>query len=324
MHPKRRSIRTTTSSATVGRDREEGTQTHDGHLATRGPPKNMAIKMVLEQEIQVDDVVQVAEQAGKKILEIYEGEKESWNVEHKDDNSPLTRADKEANRIICDALLKLGPHIPIISEENRLMGYETRKNFQCCWCVDPLDGTKEFIKRNGQFTVNIALVRGNKVVLGVVHTPCQGRTHWATLNQGAFLKEKDGSVVTIRCASFSMSDPGLVLVGSNSHRSAETEEYVSQFVEPQFTALGSSLKLMLVAEGKAHIYPRMAPTCEWDTAASQIIVEEAGGRVIQAGLCDGKGKALESWRDALSRDVPLLYNKEDLLNPFFVVYGDQK
>lgn len=282
---------------------------------------SMAYEVSLVQRIDVSDVVRVAVDAGKKILEIYHGEPDQWDVERKSDASPLTRADQEANRIICDALGKLGPHIPIISEENKQLDYDVRKKYQCCWCVDPLDGTKEFLRRNGQFTVNIALIHGNKVVMGVVHTPCQGRTHWATLHQGAFVQEEDGTVAPIHCAPFHLSDRGLVLVGSNSHGSVETEEYVSQFAEPKFTALGSSLKLMLVAEGKAHIYPRMAPTCEWDTAASQIIVEEAGGRVVQAGLCDNKGKALESWHDALSKEEPLTYNKENLLNPFFVVYG---
>lgn len=282
---------------------------------------SMTYEVSLVQRIDVLDVVQVAVDAGKKIVEIYHDEPDRWNVEQKHDQSPLTRADQEANRIICDALVKLGPHIPIISEENKQMDYEVRKKYQCCWCVDPLDGTKEFLRRNGQFTVNIALIHENKVVMGVVHTPCQGRTHWATLHQGAFVQEKDGTVAPIHCKPFHLSDRGLVLVGSNSHGSAATEEYVSQFAEPEFTALGSSLKLMLVAEGKAHIYPRMAPTCEWDTAASQIIVEEAGGRVVQAGLCDSKGNPLESWRDALAEEKPLTYNKENLLNPFFVVYG---
>ena len=151
----------------------------------------------------------------------------------------------------------------------------------------------------------------------------QNRTHWAVEGRGAWLREGDAADVRIRCASFSERDEGLVIVGSASHNTPETDAFVKDFASPKFTALGSSLKLLLVAEGAAHVYPRLAPTCEWDTAAAHAIVLEAGGQVLQAGECDAKGKLLPGveWRGALAAQQPVRYNKPNALNPFFVVYG---
>ena len=189
--------------------------------------------------------------------------------------------------------------------------------------MDPLDGTKEFLRKNGQFTVNIALLEGDTPVLGVVQVPATGKVYWAAKGQGAFMKDGPGKEPkAIHAAKFTMSEPGLTLVGSASHNSAATTEFVSQFKDPKFEQLGSSLKLLMVAEGVAHVYPRLAPTCEWDTAASHVIVTEAGGSVVQAGRCDNKGNALEDWKETLAKHIPVKYNKEDPLNPFFVVYGD--
>ena len=186
------------------------------------------------------------------------------------------------------------------------VAYETRKGYQYSWCVDPLDGTKEFIKRNGQFTVNIAFLRGERPVLGVVHTPCQENTHWAEKGRGAFKRaSKGGEDTKLECATFSEADEGLAVVASASHSNEATESFIAAFKSPTLTSMGSSLKLMLVAEGKAHVYPRLAPTCEWDTCASQIVVEEAGGCVLQA--VEGR--------------PPVVYNKENPLNPYFLVYG---
>jgi 3'(2'),5'-bisphosphate nucleotidase len=199
------------------------------------------------------------------------------------------------------------------------------QNYKYFWCVDPLDGTKEFIKRNGQFTVNIALIEGDTPIMGVVQIPVSGKVYYAAKGQGAFVKEgRSSNPQQIRAASFSMDDPGLTLVGSATHSTAATEEFVAQFQNPKFQQLGSSLKLLMVAEGVAHIYPRLAPTCEWDTAAAHAVVSEAGGSVIQAGKCDNKGVASEDWREALARGDSVKYNKEKPLNPFFVVYGDRK
>lgn len=276
---------------------------------------------------------------------------EDWNVERKADNSPLTRADREANVVICTALAELGslfllshsfiyqctlihslthkkhkhnaaPHIPIVSEENKAVPFSTRQHYQYSWCVDPLDGTKEFLKRNGQFTVNIALLEGDTPVVGVVQVPATGKVYWAAKGQGAFVREAPGQPERqIHAQAFDAHAPGLSVVGSASHNTPETSEFVAQFTDPKFVQLGSSLKLLMVAEGSAHVYPRLAPTCEWDTAASHVIVTEAGGSVIQAGRCDHKGGMLEDWKAALARDVPVKYNKENPLNPFFVVYG---
>jgi 3'(2'), 5'-bisphosphate nucleotidase len=209
-----------------------------------------------------------------------------------------------------------------VSEENRQVDFETRKNYQYSWCVDPLDGTKEFIKRNGQFTVNIALIENDTPILGVVQVPVTGKVYYAAKGQGAFVK--DGAQATpkqIHAAKFSMDSEGLTIVGSASHNSEATTEFVSRFQNPKFEQLGSSLKLLMVAEGAAHMYPRLAPTCEWDTAAAHAIVSEAGGVVLQAGKCDNKGVALEDWKEVLQKELPVVYNKEHPLNPYFVVYG---
>jgi 3'(2'), 5'-bisphosphate nucleotidase len=196
------------------------------------------------------------------------------------------------------------------------------QNYQYSWCVDPLDGTKEFLKRNGQFTVNIALLEGDTPVLGVVQVPTTGKVYWAAKGQGSFVQDSPAEPARqIHAKEFDPTASGLTIVGSASHNTAETTEFVSQFTDPSFVQLGSSLKLLMVAEGEAHVYPRLAPTCEWDTAASHVIVTEAGGSVIQAGRCDNKGVALEDWKAAVARDEPVKYNKEEPLNPFFVVYG---
>eukprot|EP00210_Caulerpa_lentillifera_P007191 g6881.t1 len=281
-----------------------------------------SLELDIKQTVSVEKIVEIAEAAGEVILQIY-GDDTDWEVTCKADDSPLTRADKEANNIICTKLLQLTPHIPIVSEENEEMPYEVRKEYQYFWCVDPLDGTKEFIKRNGQFTVNIALVRDQTPVLGVVHTPVAKTTHFASVGTGAYLKT-DKSVERISVAAFSESDSALTIVGSRSHGSQLTEDFVKQFKDPKFAALGSSLKLIMVAEGKAHIYPRLAPTSEWDTAAAHVIVTEAGGEVLQAGLCDPKGHPLEDWKSVLDEQKPVVYNKEKFLNPYFVVYGGRK
>lgn len=281
------------------------------------------VELTYSSSIPVEDIIETSELAGKAIMAIYNSEVSKWEVELKSDSSPLTRADKEANRIICDKLMDLSPHIPIVSEENKLLPYSTRKKFQYHWVVDPLDGTKEFLKRNGEFTVNIALVSQGEPVLGVVHVPCQNKTYWAVKGKGAYVRTGK-SQNRISCAEFSLDEPGLRLVASSSHLSPETEEFVSLFVSPEFMQVGSSLKLLMVAEGAAHIYPRLAPTCEWDTAAADIIVREAGGVVLQAGKCDDKGRALEDWKSVLVKEEEVVYNKESMLNPFFIVFGRRK
>lgn len=282
----------------------------------------MSLSLSIEQTITAEAVVAIAERAAQAILNVYDSKDEDWNVEMKADDSPLTRADREANAVICEGLARLAPHVPIVSEENKQLPFDLRKNYKYSWCVDPLDGTKEFIKRNGQFTVNIALIEDDTPILGVVQVPVTGKVYYATRGQGAFVKSGPGAAPErISVKTFSMEDEGLTLVESASHNSPATSEFVSQFASPKFEQLGSSLKLLMVAEGAAHIYPRLAPTCEWDTCAAHAIVIEAGGEVIQAGLCDNKGVALEDWKDVVAKSKPLVYNKENVLNPFFVVYG---
>lgn len=277
--------------------------------------------------VPVEEVVTLAEAAGKAILDIYNSEVSKWEVELKSDNSPLTKADRVANQIICHGLNQISPHIPIISEENKILAYDIRKKYEYFWLVDPVDGTKEFLKRNGEFTVNIALVYRNEPVLGVVHVPCTAKTYWAVKEKGAWVREGAASErkqQRISAAQFSLNQRGLSIVGSSSHPSKETAEFMQMFEEPEIMQVGSSLKLLMVAEGSAHIYPRMVPCCEWDTAAADIIVREAGGVVLQAGACTGDNQALEDWKAALLKEQPLTYNKENLLNPWFVVFGQRK
>lgn len=283
----------------------------------------MALHIKLTQHVDCQQVVGIARAACDAILRVYNSEAETWGVERKADESPLTRADKEANAVICDGLAQIAPHIPIVSEENRQVAYDMRKGYQYSWCVDPLDGTKDFMKRNGQFTVNIALLEGGHPVLGVVAVPVDGTVYWAAKGQGAFVQRAGHEAQQLQCAEVDLTQPGLVVVASASHLTPETQEFVAQLREPSFKQLGSSLKLLMVAEGIAHVYPRLAPTCEWDTAAAHAIVEEAGGVVLQAGLCDSTGQLLEDWKVALTRREPVQYNKESPLNPFFVVYGQK-
>jgi len=250
----------------------------------------------------LEAVKALAKAAGAAILDIYGSS--DFGVVQKDDASPLTAADQASNRIIRDGLAALEPRFPIISEENKEIPYETRKNYAYTWLVDPLDGTKEFIKRNGDFTVNIALVKGQELEMGVVYIPVHGELYWAWRGMGAFL-EQAGQVQPLRSASdFRLSDSRLRIVCSRSHMSPETEEFIRKLREPELISRGSALKFLLLARGEAHIYPRLGPTMEWDTGAAQVILEEAGGQVVEA-----------------SSSLPLLYNKANLRNPDFIAYG---
>ena len=249
----------------------------------------------------IQTIVDIAIEAGNAILEIY---KEDITVETKSDNSPLTIADKNANEIIVAGLQKLDNSIPIISEENKLTEYSERKSWTKCWIVDPLDGTKEFIKKNGEFTVNIALVGNGTPILGVVHVPAQNITYYAEKNKGSF-KIENGRTTQLHIRKLA-EDGVLKIVGSRSHQTPELLAYVEQqktkFANVDFVAAGSSLKFCLLAEGKADVYPRLGLTMEWDTCAGQIVATEAGAEVLR-----------------FDNNEPLLYNRENLLNPFFIV-----
>jgi len=240
---------------------------------------------------------QAARAAGVEILRIYESG--DFSIEAKADNSPLTLADRAAHHAIVGVLAET--NLPILSEEGRSIPFDERKNWDYFWMVDPLDGTKEFIKKNGEFTVNIALIHQNKPILGVVYPPVMGHMYSAIKGQGATLDGKK-----IHVSGKKLTDPSLKTVASRSHMSPETEAFLAQLNDPIMVSKGSSLKLLMVASGEADVYPRFGPTMEWDTAAAQIVVEEAGGQVLHT-----------DHKDALR------YNKADLLNPFFVVLGYQ-
>ncbi len=249
----------------------------------------------------VEPLVSIAAAASDAILEIYTGD--DFGVEAKDDNSPLTLADKASHITIVAALEKLTPGIPILSEESGEISWEERSQWQEYWLIDPLDGTKEFIKRNGEFTVNIALIQRNHAVLGVVFVPVQQRCFYGYRNGGAFEQDAAGKARPIQVNATAQSP--VRVVGSRSHRGELLDSYLNRLGEYEMVPMGSSLKLCLVAQGEADIYPRLGLTSEWDTAAAQAVVEGAGGKVIQ------------------TNGSPLLYNtKEDILNPFFIVCGD--
>lgn len=248
----------------------------------------------------LDDVHRIAEAAAARILEIYDTD---FTVAHKDDRSPLTAADMAAHRVIVHGLQALTPDIPILSEESATVDYETRRTWQRYWLVDPLDGTREFVKRNGEFTVNIALIDNHHSTLGVVLVPVTGVCYYAACNYGAFKAtpgEPPRSIHT-RPAQPEM----LAIAGSRSHGSDRFREFLQELGEAEIVAIGSSLKSCLVAEGEVDLYPRFGPTSEWDTAAAQCVVEQAGGLVTDMQF------------------KPLRYNtKDSLLNPSFLVAGD--
>jgi len=248
------------------------------------------------KNINVKDIKNIALIAGKAIMGIYN---KDFSVEYKEDNSPLTEADIKANEIICSALDKLYPNIPIMSEENQQTKYEVRKSWDYYWCIDPIDGTKEFIKKNGEFTVNIALIHNNIPVLGVVYAPAVDKIYIAKKDEGAFL---NGERLPLTVNDNKKEK--LYVVASKSHLSKETQEFIDNLdtKEIEQVSKGSSLKLCMVATGEADIYPRLAPTMEWDTAAADAIVRESGKMTYD-----------------YNTNKPLNYNKKNLLNAWFVV-----
>jgi 3'(2'), 5'-bisphosphate nucleotidase len=240
----------------------------------------------------------LARRAGAAILEVYAGD---FAVEEKPDHSPLTMADTRSHTIIVEALQERFPHIPVLSEEGKDVPFAVRRSWPLFWLVDPLDGTKEFINRNGEFTVNIALIDGNRPVLGVVYVPVPALTYYACTGQAAYKQKGECAIQPVRVRRFDGGKP--IVVASRSHAGKETEAFLKKIGEHDIVSMGSALKLCLVAEGAADVYPRLGPTMEWDTAAAQCVVEAAGGRVTD-----------------LNRQ-PLVYNKPSLLNPWFLVSG---
>ncbi len=258
------------------------------------------------QLINVSALGEIAMEAGKEILNIYHHADFSQIVDFKADNSPLTTADKAAHEVIMARLTNKYPNIPVISEEGKTIDFDTRKNWEYFWLVDPLDGTKEFIKRNGQFTVNIALIRQGKPVVGVIYTPVTEELYLAAregyaedLKEGTYKQQASDKPVPIKVNN---RQKNLVAVRSSSHASDEEEQLLGRYGVTESISKGSSLKFCMVAEGKADIYYRHGPTMEWDIAAGQVIVECAGGKVLQ-----GTGSA------------PFVYNKKSLRNEHFLV-----
>ena len=248
-------------------------------------------------QINIQDIVTIAKEAGNAIMQVY---KQDFEVEYKKDSSPLTMADKKANDIIEDGLNQLSVIFPILSEEGKEIPYEDRKHWEYFWLVDPLDGTKEFVKKNGEFTVNIALIHKNTPVLGVIYAPALDVCYWAKQDEGAF---KDGQKLPLETLDQRNT---YKIVASRSHMSDETQAFIDAIdidKEKELISIGSSLKICLVAEGEADVYPRLGPTMEWDTGAAHVIVNESGGQLI-----DQKNNS------------KLKYNtKEKLLNNYFIV-----
>ncbi|MBO3699772.1 3'(2'),5'-bisphosphate nucleotidase CysQ [Roseivirga sp. E12] len=233
--------------------------------------------------------------AGLKIMDIYNSD--DFEVALKGDNSPLTKADKAAHNVIMSFLNSTG--IPVLSEEGRDITYDERKGWEYLWIVDPLDGTKEFIKRNGEFTVNIALIRRNEPILGVVYAPVLDKLYTGAKGLGVTLAIGSNISKLARGKESDFLKPSLRVVASRSHLNIDTQAFLNQLVEPEIVSMGSSLKFMMIAEGMADVYPRFAPTMEWDTAAAHAILLELGGRVTNPS------------------GEPLVYNKVNLLNPHF-------
>lgn len=244
----------------------------------------------------------IALKAGQAIMEIYDNV-EDFGIEIKKDDSPLTKADQAANEIICKGLEALEYEFPIISEENKQIAYTDRKDYDYFWLVDPLDGTKEFIKRNGEFTVNIALIKKDRPVAGVVYLPVKQELYYALEGHGAY--KIVGDVESkISSQTFKETQDNLKIVCSRSHINEDTENFISKYTNHEKVACGSSLKFIIIARGDAHVYPRLGPTMEWDTAAAHAVLNEAGGEIIDH-----------------TTGVELKYNKESLLNPYFIAYG---
>lgn len=251
-------------------------------------------------------IVEICQAAGEEILAVYHDEA-GFNVDLKADDSPVTRADIAANRVIVNMLNELTPDIPVLTEESSVQPFEERQHWPRYWIVDPLDGTKEFINRADEFTVNIALVEKHQAVMGVVYVPVSGVTYVGH-DEGA-VKIQNGVEEIIRCRALKSVSDVIEVVASKRHLSPETEQFIAAMKNNHgdvlTTSIGSSLKFCLVAEGKADVYPRFAPTSEWDTAAAQAVVEAAGGLVLKKDLS------------------PLDYNtKENILNPHFFAVAD--
>ncbi|MEZ4908134.1 MAG: 3'(2'),5'-bisphosphate nucleotidase CysQ [Saprospiraceae bacterium] len=261
--------------------------------------------MVVDKTL-IDIVKKISIEAGKIILSHYNDIDINSSIEIKSDKSPVTIADKESSSYIIKKLLEATPDIPVISEEENNYSYQQRKSFDYFWLIDPLDGTKEFINKNGEFTTNIALIHKKKPIFGVVHSPVMNTIYWAAKNQGAFLSENN-ITKKINTNNFKFDGSHLRIVVSRSHLDDKTINFLSTFKYPVIIKKGSSLKFMQIAEGKADLYFRFNSISEWDTAASHIIVEEAGGKIKN-----------------ILTNKNINYNKKNMKIPGFIVTGTIK
>jgi 3'(2'), 5'-bisphosphate nucleotidase len=253
-------------------------------------------------DIDIEYLLGIVREAGSEIMKVYA---KDFNVDYKTDHSPVTEADKLANKLIIERLLSRYPDSNIISEENKQVPYEERKNWRSCWLIDPLDGTKEFIKKNGEFTVNIALIEDGVPTFGLVYAPVPDLLYYGMKDHGSY-KVVNGSPVRIYNETSYLDKKNIKVIASRSHMSEQTLAFVSDLQDQgkniEFFSIGSSLKLCIVAEGAADVYPRFNPTMEWDTGAAHAVALYAGRQVLNANTLQ-----------------PLVYNKPDLLNPSFIV-----
>ncbi len=255
----------------------------------------------------LEQVIEIAKSAGVAIMQVYSTD---FDVVNKDDNSPLTKADLAAHQAIVNALNQLTPHIPTLSEESDVIGYETRKEWDQYWLIDPLDGTREFVKRNGEFTVNIALIDKQKPVLGVVYAPATELLYFSSFSHGAYKRLNSQPIERIHTKLVDIKHP--IIAGSRSHSDEKMQNFMNNITNitgatPKLISMGSSLKICLVAEGLADVYPRLGPTSEWDTAAAHCVLREAGGDIVDVtGLTlryNSKASLLNPWFFARSSDV---------------------
>lgn len=265
----------------------------------------MANKKQRAEQIDIEELKRIAKEAGRATLEIYKKDFDvQYKYDHDNDDSPLTQADLKSNEIITNNLKELS-NIPILSEETEQLPYQKRKDWDKFWLIDPLDGTKEFVKKNGEFTINIALIKNNKPIRGVVYIPVED-TFYYTKGEKAFKQIKNNEPKEISNKESIEDKDKIIVVASKSHFNKETKEYIESLgKEYELIRKGSSLKLCSVAEGKADIYPRLGPTMEWDTGASHAVVKNAGKNVYRFE------------NNKIGHE--LTYNKENLKNPFFVV-----
>ena len=255
--------------------------------------------LVLALDKVLEDLIDISRKAGSEILDVY---KDSFEITLKEDLSPLTDADRRANTVITSMLESLYPEIPILSEEGKEISYSERSDWDLFWLVDPLDGTKEFVKRNGEFTVNIALIKEGLPIAGIVYAPTK-ETYWYGA-EGLGSYKMSENFPRVRISVEDNINPPIRIVSSRSHPSPKLESYLNRFDNHEIVNMGSSLKICLVADSSVHIYPRLGPTMEWDSGAGHAVLKFAGGELIN--------------RETMEE---LVYNKEILKNPDFICYG---